>query len=76
MLEDAVYYSRREQDEIAAAKTAKDSRIQQIHLLLADRYGQLARRALAAFPSSDRRSVALPSADESRTQTNSPRRLR
>jgi hypothetical protein len=44
MLEQAAYYSRREQDEVAAAKAAGDHRARQIHLLLAEKYSELAKR--------------------------------
>jgi hypothetical protein len=50
MLDDAVYYSRRETDEVAAARLCTDIRVRQVHLLLAEKYGELARRALASVP--------------------------
>lgn len=53
MLEDAVYYSRREADERALAKAARDPKIKQVHLLLADKYLELARRELATIDSSE-----------------------
>ncbi len=58
MLEDAVYYSRREADEMSAAKDCSDLKVRQIHLLLAEKYSQLARNALAALAETDRTSMA------------------
>lgn len=53
MLEDAVYYSRREADERALASETSDARVREIHLLLADKYLELARRELATVDASD-----------------------
>ena len=53
MLEDAVYYSRREADERALASRACDPKVQQVHLLLAEKYLELARRELATIESSE-----------------------
>ena len=53
MLEDAVYYSRREADERALAKNAPDAKVQQVHLLLAQKYSELASRELAAIEASE-----------------------
>jgi hypothetical protein len=53
MLEDAVYYSRREADERALAKEAADPKVQHVHLLLAEKYLDLARRELAAIATSE-----------------------
>lgn len=50
MLDDAIYYSRRQADELVAARQAANTRAGQIHTMLADRYGQLAQRALATIP--------------------------
>ena len=50
MLEDAVYYSRREDTERGLARHAVDERVREIHLLLAEKYAELARRAMAAMP--------------------------
>jgi hypothetical protein len=49
MLEDAVYYSRREADERALAAGARDPRVQEVHLLLAEKYLQLAHREMAGI---------------------------
>lgn len=76
MLEDAVYYSRREQDEITAARDSKDIRVQQIHLLLADKYGQLARRALAVVESEGCGGLATANGKSARTGSGVARRLR
>jgi hypothetical protein len=53
MLEDAVYYSRREADERALARQASDAKVQQVHLLLAEKYLELARRELATIDASE-----------------------
>lgn len=53
MLEDAVYYSQREADERALATAAGDPRVRQVHLLLANKYLELARRELAAIDTSE-----------------------
>lgn len=53
MLEDAVYYSRREADERALAADAADAKVKQVHLLLADKYLELARREIAAIETSE-----------------------
>ena len=53
MLEDAVYYSRREADERALAKDATNVKVQQVHLLLAEKYLELAQRELATIESSE-----------------------
>ena len=71
MFEHAVYYSRRERDEIAAAQATTDHRVRQIHLLLAEKYSQLAKRELARMeadaPSSGAQSLGGPaSAGDSR----------
>lgn len=73
MLDDAIYYSRREAEERAAARQASDMRASQIHAMLADRYGQLARRAGLPDSGADGRAdiVSAPSAF-----TPVPRRFR
>lgn len=76
MLEDAVYYSRREQQEIALAKLANDHRVKQVHLLLANRYAQLAQKALAALPDEERASGGVASGRHERSQAKTSRRLR
>jgi hypothetical protein len=53
MLEDAVYYSRREADERALASQASDAKVQQVHLLLAEKYLELAKRELASIETSE-----------------------
>lgn len=53
MLEDAVYYSRREADERALAKAASAAKVQQVHLLLAEKYSELAQRELATIEASE-----------------------
>ena len=53
MLEDAVYYSRREADERALAKEASDPKVQEVHLMLAGKYLELARRELATVETSE-----------------------
>jgi hypothetical protein len=53
MLEDAVYYSRREADERALAKEASDPKVQEVHLMLAAKYLELARRELATVETSE-----------------------
>jgi hypothetical protein len=53
MLEDAVYYSRREADERALAKDACDAKVRQVHLLLAEKYLELAQRELAMIEASE-----------------------
>lgn len=65
MLEDAVYYSRREADERALAKTASDEKIQQVHLLLAEKYSELASRELATIEDSEAVSPRSISAETS-----------
>jgi hypothetical protein len=76
MLDDAVYYSRREQDEIAAAKESNDPGVRQIHLLLADKYRQLAQRALAALPASDASRISAPARSSPSARPASSRRFR
>jgi hypothetical protein len=49
MLEDSVYYSRRESEERALAGQAADPRVQQTHQMLAEKYSELARRAMASL---------------------------
>jgi hypothetical protein len=49
MLDDAVYYSRREGEERVLAEQAADPRVQQTHRLLAEKYSELARRAMASL---------------------------
>jgi hypothetical protein len=46
MLEDAVYYSRREAEERKLAVEAHDPRAQLVHRLLADKYSKLAHRMM------------------------------
>lgn len=46
MREDAFYYSRREEEERALARTAADPRVRHVHDLLASKYSQLAQREL------------------------------
>jgi hypothetical protein len=53
MLEDAAYYSRREGVERALAEHCADPRVRDVHLLLADRYSELARSALAALSAAE-----------------------
>ena len=53
MLEDAVYYSRREADERALAKRTSNPRVQQVHLLLAEKYLELAQRELAGISTAE-----------------------
>lgn len=50
MLDDAAYYSRREAAERELAQGAAERRVREVHLLLADKYAQLAQRALAELP--------------------------
>lgn len=50
MLDDAAYYSRREATERELAQSAAEPRVRGVHLLLADKYAQLAQRALAELP--------------------------
>lgn len=57
MLEDAVYYSRREADERALAADTHNDSVRHIHLRLAEKYCELARRELAAIDPSDVRTV-------------------
>jgi hypothetical protein len=64
MLEDAVYYSRREADERALANVAADERVKQIHLLLADKYVELAKRELARVEADQAVSPRSISADD------------
>lgn len=59
MLEDAVYYSRREADERALAAHTPNEDVRSIHLRLADKYSELARREMAGFDPSDVRTVAM-----------------
>jgi hypothetical protein len=47
MLEDAVYYSRREAEERALAEQTADLRAQRVHQTLAEKYAQLAQRMMA-----------------------------
>lgn len=70
MLDDAVYYSRREADEKLAAGNSADPKVRQIHMLLADRYSRLALRALAAMPDPE-----PASADISATRVAPPRKM-
>lgn len=75
MLDDAIYYSRREAEELTAARQATDLRARQIHAMLADRYGQLAKRALADLPESG---FAVPTLKQVGTSPSraAPRRVR
>lgn len=57
MLEDAIYYSRREADERALAALTANDEVRQIHLRLADKYSELAHREMAAIEVFDPRSV-------------------
>lgn len=75
MLDDAVYYSRREADERAAARQSGDLRVRQIHSMLADRYAQLAQRSLAALPAEGGKFVASPPVGLS-AAARTPRRFR
>lgn len=50
MLDDAVYYSRREAAERGLAQNAADPRVRAVHVQLADKYLELAQRAMAAMP--------------------------
>ncbi len=50
MLQDAVYYCRREAAERGLAEQSADARVRDVHLQLADKYAELARRAMAAMP--------------------------
>lgn len=76
MLDDAVYYSRREQEEIAAAKESSDPAVRQIHLLLADKYRQLARNALGALSVSDSSTITAPAKANASERLASSRRYR
>lgn len=76
MLDDAIYYSRREAEELLAAKQAKNLRATQIHAMLADRYGQLARRALADLPESRFNGAASHPTASPSAFTATPRRFR
>ena len=59
MLEDAVYYSRREADERALAAHTRNDAVRSIHLRLADKYCELARREMAGIDPADARTVAM-----------------
>ena len=76
MLDDAVYYSRRESDEVAAARSCKDFKVRQVHLLLAAKYSELARQALAGLREDDIGSVGAGPVQVASRAARSDRRLR
>jgi hypothetical protein len=76
MLDDAVYYSRRETDEVAAARSCTDLKVRQVHLLLAAKYSELARQALAGLREEDVASVGAGPIQVAARATRSDRRLR
>jgi hypothetical protein len=57
MLEDAVYYSRREAEERRLAVHSADPRARTVHRLLADKYSKLAHRMMAEIDQSGLRDV-------------------
>ena len=44
MVDDSVYYARREADERALAATCGDERVRAVHQMLASKYSELAKR--------------------------------
>ena len=76
MLDDAVYYSRRESDEMAAARNCSDHKVRQVHLLLAAKYSELARQALAGLREDDLASVGAGPIQVAERTTRNDRRLR
>ena len=74
MLDDAIYYSRREADERALAISSKDMRARQIHLLLAEKYHELAQRSLASLPENNRSPrLSAPAMHSQRRKASAPR---
>lgn len=49
MREDALYYTQRETVERSLAETTADPRVRAVHVSLADKYSQLAKRELATL---------------------------
>ncbi|MFL6734088.1 MAG: hypothetical protein ACJ8EY_05275 [Sphingomicrobium sp.] len=72
MLEDAAYFARREAQESLLARMAADTRVRQIHALLAQKYGLLAQRALAALPVNEGSIQRSVSSNSSRHHRSSP----
>ena len=73
MLEDAVYYSRREADERALAAGARDPRVQVVQLLLAEIYLHLAHRELAGIDAAQAADpVSIPAESLSSPKRASP----